>query len=121
MYAAFSCGDVPEILNYVTEDVSWECEGSSRLSFSGINSGHPGAMRFFAGIAAEHDVLSFDMSEYFEKPGAVAAFGRYKAIVRASGKTVDTPVGHYFQFRDGKVCRYINLINTAAFLEALEA
>jgi ketosteroid isomerase-like protein len=118
MYEAFSRGDAPAILSHLTEDVRWDVEGPARLSFTGCHTGHEGAMRFFAGLANEHEVLSLDMTEFFEKPGAVAAFGRYKVVVKATGKTVDTPVGHYFEFRDGKVCRYVN---TGAFLEALEA
>ena len=34
-----------------------------------------------------------------------------------SGRRVNSPVGHLFEFRDGKVVRYINLVNTAAYLE----
>jgi ketosteroid isomerase-like protein len=34
---------------------------------------------------------------------------------------VDTPVAHYFKFRDGKVVRYINITNSAAFVEANRA
>jgi hypothetical protein len=30
-------------------------------------------------------------------------------------------VGHLFQFRDGKVVRYVNMINTAAFVEGTSA
>jgi ketosteroid isomerase-like protein len=58
------------------------------------------------------------MTEFLASGDAVAVFGRYSATVRATGVRVDTPVGHYFKFRDGKIVRYVNLINTAAFVEA---
>mgnify|MGYP000611775158 CR=1 FL=1 len=121
MYAAFSRGDLASILSHLTEDISWEAEGPARLSFAGVRSGIAGATEFFNGLAAEHSDPKLAMTEFFEKPDAVAAFGRCQVIVNATGKTVDTPVAHYFGFRDGKVCRYINLANTGAFLEALES
>ncbi len=49
---------------------------------------------------------------------AFTARGRYQATVKATGIRVDTPVAHYFKFRDGKIARYINIINSAAFVEA---
>ena len=121
MYPAFGRGDVPAIQAQMTPDVRWESEGPARLSFTGIQNGPGETVRFFAGLAADHTDIDFQMSEFFEKPGAVAAFGRYTVTVKATGKRVSTPVGHYFAFRDGKVCRYINLVNTGAFLEALES
>ena len=57
------------------------------------------------------------MTEFFSTSDAVAAFGRYQATVK-TGIRIDTPVAHYFKFRDGKVSRYVNFINSAAFVEA---
>ena len=121
MYAAFGRGDVPAVLSHVAEDVSWEAEMPERLTWGGIRRGPAEAAGFFMGLAAEQENQVLEMTEFFEKPGAVAAFGRYSATVKASGKRVDSPVGHYFGFRDGKVIRYVNLVNSGAFLEALEA
>lgn len=119
MYASFVRGDVPSILGHLAADVSWETEAPARLSFGGIRRGPAEAAGFFAGLAADYTDVFFEMTEFFEKPNAVAAFGRYEATAKATGKRVSTPVGHYFLFRDGKVVRYINLINTGAFLEAM--
>jgi ketosteroid isomerase-like protein len=58
------------------------------------------------------------MTEFFSTTDAVAAFGRYDATVKATGKRVSTPVAHYFKFRDGKVSRHVNIINSGAFLES---
>jgi len=118
MYAAFGRGDVESILNNTTDDVSWEFEATPALSWSGIRRGRKEAMGFFTGIAAEHENPVLSMTEFFSGPDSVAAFGRYEATVRATGIRVNTPVAHYFKFRDGKVCRYLNFTNSAAFVEA---
>jgi ketosteroid isomerase-like protein len=120
IYAAFGRGDVAAIIASMAEDVSWEFEAPAVISWGGIRRGPAEAAGFFAGIGAEHADPKLTMVDFVASGDAVAAFGRYQATVRATGKRVDTPVGHYFKFRDGKIVRYINLVNTAAFVEALE-
>src|SRR5687767_14805063 len=120
MYSAFGRGDLPTILSSLTDDVSWEAEGPARLGFLGVRQGPAGAAEFFTNLAAEHVDPKLRMTEFFERPDAVATFGRYEATLAASGKRVDSPVAHFFGFRDGKVYRYINLVNSGGFLEALE-
>jgi ketosteroid isomerase-like protein len=100
MYAAFGRGDVETILNSTTEDVSWEFEAPAALSWSGIRKGRKEAMGFFVGIATEQENPVLKVTDYFTTDGAVAAFGRYDATVKATGVRVSTPVAHYFKFRD---------------------
>jgi len=118
IYAAFGRGDINTILENMTYDVSWEFEATKDLSWSGIRHSPQEAVGFFAGIAAEHENPVLEMTEFFSGTDAVAAFGRYQATVKATGIRVDTPVAHYFKFRDGKIARYINVVNSAAFVEA---
>lgn len=123
IYDAFGRGDIATILASLTDDVSWEFEAPAELSWSGIRRTPQEAAGFFAGIAAEHADPKLEMTEFFStrlfsNEDAVAAFGRYQATVKATGIRVDTPVAHYFKFRDGKIARYVNVVNSAAFVEA---
>jgi len=118
IYAAFGRGDIATILASMTDDVSWEFEAPAALSWSGVRHTPGEAAGFFSGLAAEQSDPHLEMTEFFSSDNAVAAFGRYQATVRATGIRVDTPVAHYFQFRDGKIARYINVINSAAFVDA---
>jgi ketosteroid isomerase-like protein len=121
IYTAFGRGDIATILASLTDDVSWEFEAPAEISWSGIRHSPKEAAGFFSGIAAEHADPRLEMTEFFSNNDAVAAFGRYQATVRATGIRVDTPVAHYFKFRDGKIARYINIINSGAFVEASRA
>lgn len=118
LYAAFGRGDVATILASLTDDVSWEFEAPAEISWGGIRRGPAQVAGFFQGIATEHADPNLSITDFVSSGDSVATFGRYQATVRATGKRVDTPVGHLFQFRDGQVARYINLTNTAAFVEA---
>lgn len=121
IYAAFGRGDIDFILAAMADDVSWEFEAPAALSWGGIRHGKQEAAGFFAGIAAEHADPELEMTDFFTSGDTVASFGRYAATVRAAGKRVSTPVAHYFRFREGKIARYINIINTGAFVEAAQA
>jgi hypothetical protein len=118
IYAAFGRGEIDWILSNATDDVLWEFEAPAVLSWSGIRKGRKEAMGFFVGIAAEHENPVLNMTEFFSTGDAVAAFGRYDATVKSTGVRVSAPVAHYFKFRDGKISRYINIINSGAFVEA---
>jgi len=120
MYAAFGRGDIDGIMRHVADDVSWEAEGPAELVFTGIRNGKQETLRFFEGIAQEHRDPKLEMTEFVASGNSVAAFGRYEATLK-SGRRVDSPVGHLFEFRDGKVARYVNLLNTAAFVEGTPA
>lgn len=119
MYAAFGRGDVSAIMAHVADDVSWEFEGPEVLRFSGIRRGKQETLGFFFGIAEEHGNPDLRMQNFIVSGGSVAVFGRYAATMKRTGIRVDTPVAHLFQFRDGKVVRYVNLTDTAAYVAAM--
>jgi ketosteroid isomerase-like protein len=116
MYAAFGRGDIATILASLADDVQWEFEAPAQISWSGIRRGPHEVAGFFSGIAAEHADPDLQMTEFFESSDAVASFGRYSVTLKKTGQRVDTPVAHYFQFRDGKVSKFINITNSAAYL-----
>jgi uncharacterized protein len=118
VYAAFGRGDVATILAALAPDVSWEAEGPAEVSFAGIRKGPEAVKGFFQAIANDHVDPKLEIAEYFGTADSVATFGRYKCTLKKSGKRVGSPVAHLFKFRGGKIVRYVNHIDTAAFLEA---
>jgi ketosteroid isomerase-like protein len=119
LYAAFSRGDIATILASVADDISWEFEGPPEILSAGIRDSPREVAEYFSALAAQSVDHHLEMSEFLATGDAVAAFGRYQGTVKSSGIRVDTPVAHYFKFRDGRVIRHIQLTNTAATLEAI--
>ncbi len=118
-YAAFSRGDIAAILASVADDVSWEYEGTPELLSSGIRRSPKEVAEYFSALAAQSVDHNLEMTDFFSTDDAVAAFGRYQGTIKPSGIWVDTPLAHYFKFRDDKVIRHVQLSNTAATLEAI--
>jgi ketosteroid isomerase-like protein len=120
LYAAFGRGDVPAILAKLADDVVWESEGPAIISFSGIRRGKAEAKGFFDALGADHTSPQLAITEYVASGDIVMTIGRYTATMKATGKKFDTPIAHYWKFRDGKIVRYIGFANTAAAVEALQ-
>jgi ketosteroid isomerase-like protein len=118
-YAAFGRGDIGTILASVADDVSWEYEAPSEILSSGLRHSPQEVAEYFSAIADQSVDHKLEMTEFFSTDHAVAAFGRYQGTVKSSGIRVDTPLAHYFEFRDGKVVRHVQLCNTGAFVEAI--
>ena len=119
MYAAYAKGDLADIMNHMTDDVQWTSEGVKQMSWAGSWHGKPNTKAFFEGLNKDLESPHLDMNTFIAEGDKVAAFGRYKATVRKTGKHVDTPVAHYFRLKDGKVAEYRNFINSAAVVEAM--
>ena len=119
LYAAFDRGEITAVLANLTDDVIWEYEAPAEIPVAGIRSGPKEVMQFFAAHAAYSKDAKIDITEFLSNENAVVGLGRYQATILPSGVRVDTPLAQYFQFRDGKVCRFAQLANTAAVVEAV--
>lgn len=121
IHAAFGRGDIPAILARLADDVVWECEEPSAISFTGIRHGVHDASGFFFGIDREHADPRLDIQSVIGAGDEVAAFGWHVATMKNTGKRVTSPVAQYWKFRDGKVARYVHPIDMAAFVEGIKA
>ena len=120
MYAAFRRGDIPHILATLTDDVEWTCEGPDAIPYTGRRTGPAQVLGFFQGLGG-NDHMELDVETIIEQNNIVATTGRFKGVVRNNGRRFDTFFGHFFTLRDGKVCRFVDLIDTAALAQAHDA
>jgi ketosteroid isomerase-like protein len=118
-YAAFSRGDIAAILASVADDVSWQYEAPPEILSAGIRHSPKEVAEYFSAIAKQSIDHHLEMTDFLSTGDAVAAFGRYQGTIQSTGIRVDTPLAHYFKFRDGKVIRHVQLSNTGATLEAI--
>ena len=98
--------------------MSWDFEGPSQIPYTGSRHGVEQVVGFFEGIAASEQDQWLVMNQYLVDGNSVVSLGRYSGAVKATGKFFTTPVAHVWEFRDGKVARWTNYVNTAARLEA---
>jgi ketosteroid isomerase-like protein len=121
LYDAFSRGDVATILSNLTPDVEWIFEGPAIVPFTGKRHGIEETKGFFTALATTQSGMKLTTDEFVAQGDRVATYGRYTGTVTATGKKFDSPVGHFFQIKDGKVARFVNMGDTAAYVEAYTA
>jgi hypothetical protein len=121
-YEAFGRGDVPAILELLTDDIDWSSEAASTAApWFGVKHGKAGVVTFFETFGAAIEVLDFTPVSFTSNDTDVMALIRYRGKVRATGKEVAMNLHHYWTFRDGKIAYYRGSEDTAQTLAALQA
>ena len=103
LYAAFARGDVPFILERVSDDVRFENSDAPALPHHGTYTGKDGIATFFGNIGGAFEVTSFDPADYRAVGDEVIAFGAWSCVARVTGKPFTAQWAMRFRLRDGKV------------------
>ncbi|HLJ47159.1 MAG TPA: nuclear transport factor 2 family protein [Bryobacteraceae bacterium] len=114
IYAAFSRGDIPAVLNSLDAGAELTFEGPGAIPWAGTWRGIEGWVRFFQTLADSAEEITLQMEPFAAQDDRVVAFGRYQARVRSTGRRIDSPLVHLWRVRDGRVVGCIELTNTAA-------
>src|ERR1700682_3161695 len=83
-YAAFTRGDIPSLLESLSEDVEWIEPPVEPLG--GPYRGRESFAKFFERVNELSDFASFEPREYVAQGDRVVALGHYKATVRGTGR-----------------------------------
>lgn len=121
MYAAFGRGDIAGILSRLTDDVEWTTEGPPVIPYTGKMVGRAQVETFFKALGSTQENMKLTTDGYIAQGDQVATHGRYSGVVKATGKRFDGPMAHIFTFRDGKVSRFLDIIDTAQMVDAYTA
>ena len=119
MYAAFGSGDLPALLEKVTDDVEWNMSGPASVPYAGDRHGKDGVMAFFAAHAGSFKLTKFEVLSITAEGDHVAVSGYEEGEALSTGKTFANPWAMHFTFRDGKVSSFRTYEDTAALVEAL--
>ena len=115
VYEAFGRGDLPAILDVVTDDVDWASEPDSTIApWHGLRHGKAELPGFFTALADTVEVLEFTPLAFTASDTDVMAVIRFSIKVRATGNSTTMDLHHWWRFRDGKICFYRGTENTIA-------
>jgi ketosteroid isomerase-like protein len=112
-YAAFQRGDVPAVLNALSEDVEWVTPSIVGVPFGGLARGKAGVADFLQTLTAAEEIQLFEPTEYTTEGERVVALVNYRARVKATGRIAEMPLVHIFTVRGGKVTRFLEFFDTA--------
>ncbi|HWC37295.1 MAG TPA: nuclear transport factor 2 family protein [Acidimicrobiales bacterium] len=122
LYEAFGRGDVGTILDAVADDVDWGAETTSTAApWYGVRRGKSGVASFFEGFGSTMEVDEFTPLTFAGNDDSVLSVVRCRTRARATGKSVDMHLHHYFRFSNGRVVYYRGTEDTAQVEAALRA
>lgn len=113
VYEAFGKGDVPWILQHVSESVDWELAGAP-LAYGGRRRTRKEVEAFFGQVAEIDDIHGFEPREFIEAGEHVTVLGWERTTARETGVTFETEWAHVFTVRDGLIVRWRGFYNTGA-------
>ena len=117
-YAAFGSGDIEKLLSMYAEDIEWTIPSIEGAPFGGTLRGRGQVAKFFASLSEAEDIQEFTQEDYIAQNDRVVVTGRSKAVVKASGRTLELEYVHLFTISGGKVQRFVEYFDTAAAAEA---
>lgn len=114
-YAAFKQGDVPGILDKLTDDVDWHAVigTGAHVPFSGPRKGKAAVGEFFKQVGESETFEEFDPREYVAQGDKVVALGHYRALTKATGKRFESDFVMVFTFRNGKIGQFREFTDSA--------
>ena len=120
IYDSFGKGDVPAILDQLTDDVDWAAEAASDAApWYGMRKGKDDVVGFFEAIGGAVDVTEFSPDSFAANDDEVMVRLRFAMKSKETGREATMGLMHYWHFRDGKVDHYRGTEDTAATLEML--
>lgn len=123
LYAAFGRSDLPAVLSYVTDDVSWGFNGArpDRVGYHQPVAGKAELPGFFAHLAEEVEFRAFEPRRFIDGGSDVVVEVHIAFTLKATGRSVDQSQLHWWSFDDqGRIRSLVHYEDTAAVLAAAE-
>jgi ketosteroid isomerase-like protein len=106
LFAAFGRGDVPFILDQLTDDVRWVAHLDPVVPWAGDHSGRAAVPGFFHALGGAVEVSAHPVHEIVAQGDTVVAMGDVTFRARATGRESTSSWVYVWRFREGKVCGY---------------
>lgn len=122
IYAAFGRGDIPAILDRVSDDVAWDYGlTDSTIPWLQPRHGRSGVAAFFESLAG-FQIQKFDIKAILGAGELVLALVEVEGLVARTGRKVADPAEvHVWHFDErGKVLRFRHAVDTLQHFEALQ-
>ncbi|HZW21009.1 nuclear transport factor 2 family protein [Noviherbaspirillum sp.] len=113
-YDKFKQGDIPGLMNLMSDDIEWILDRSENVPFSGARHGKAEVGQFFSELDQSQQPLQFEPQEFIAQGDKVVALGHYSWKVKQTDQVFESDWAEVFTVRDGKIARFREYADTAA-------
>ncbi|MEJ6000734.1 nuclear transport factor 2 family protein [Paucibacter soli] len=117
-YAAFGRGDIPGVLDCLSDDVEWTHDGSTGEAYMRTARGKDDVMSWFAQVLAVDGIQAFEPRQFLAGPDHVTVLGWERTRALPNGGVFESNWVHVWQLRDGKLARFYGMFDSAAAAKA---
>lgn len=124
-YESFKTGNIPALLDLLSDEIEWELPVIDNIPYSGKRRGRDAVGQFFALVDEAQETLQFEPQQFVIQGDKIVGLGRYAWRVKATGREYVSDFAHVFTVRDGKIVGFHEYLDTAvaaaAYQKALSA
>jgi ketosteroid isomerase-like protein len=115
-------GSAQHWLDLMAADVTMRSitAGAPGMDFTKANHGKAEAAQYFAGLAADWEMIHFTPTEFIAEGDRVVVLSTCAYRYRKTGKVVESPKADVFRFRDGQIVECFEFFDTARALAATQ-
>jgi len=114
-YAAFGRGDIPAVLEVMTDDIEWVFPGSPDVvPLAGTHTGKQAVGAWFGTLDANVEFQAFEPREFIAQGDKLVVLLHIENTVRSTGGKLAVDEAHLWTFRDGKVAGFRVYTDTEA-------
>lgn len=118
-FQLFDQGRLTDIEALLTDDFEWIYHGPKSLPWAGVYWGVEGFRQFFSLVRDLIQVQECVPYDYLDAGDRVVVLGVSRTRVLANDRCYEAEWMNVFTVRDGLICRYLDLYDTASVVEAL--
>jgi ketosteroid isomerase-like protein len=114
-YEAFNRQDIPNMLERFDPQIEWTEPGGAARAPAGTFRGPQAVMdKVFSTVPEHFEELQPAPERFIDAGEHVVVIGRFRGRSK-NGVTLDAPFVHVWQMRNGKVARFQNYVDAAAW------
>ncbi|MBI1876932.1 MAG: nuclear transport factor 2 family protein [Chloroflexi bacterium] len=120
IYADFGQGNIPAILERLTDEFVWIQPGAPDIPWAGISKTKEQVLAFFQKLAEVVDIEQFEPRQFVSEGDTVVAIGWWKGKSKNKGKSFESDWIMTWTFAGDKVIHYQAAYDTHNVAKALQ-
>ena len=121
VYAAFSEGDIEEVLRRLCSDVVWSEPENPFNPAAGSYRGHAGFLEWIRIGRESEEIQALEPTRFLVDQDGVAVVGHMRCRAKTTGRTYESDFVHLVTLRNGKISAFQEFFDTHAAGEAFRS
>ena len=117
-YSNFKSGNIPGLLDLLSNDITWQLPEMDGVPFAGKRTGRDAIGEFFSILGTNQESLTFEPRETVAQGDKVVSLGSYSWRVKSTNREYACDFAHVFTITGGKITNFLEFTDTAAAVSA---